>query len=140
MGSDSSRQAHAERDSLVNPISARLATNGVHTGQQFADLMSAIMADLLSGEISPGQAQAACGAAGTLMRMVELQYRFKRTAGMPLLGGMNTSPAQLGESEPDGETGSRLLARTCPKCRAKLSADKRFVWCSECAWEEGAAS
>ena len=54
------------------PISER----GIRTGKDFANLMSALMSDIISGRIPPDVGNAAVNAGGKLLKVVEMQYRF----------------------------------------------------------------
>ena len=56
--------------------STTIASAGVHTGEDFANLMSALMSDVIEGRVSPGIANAACNAGGKLLKVVEMQYRY----------------------------------------------------------------
>lgn len=61
------------------PQSLELASRGVRSGQDFADLMSKLMADVISGKVAPSTANAACNAGAKLLRVVEMQYRYGNT-------------------------------------------------------------
>jgi hypothetical protein len=62
----------------------QLAQNGVQTSQEFCDLMSSLMTDVLTGKVDPDVANAACNAGGKVIRLVELQYKYgKRVPGAP---------------------------------------------------------
>lgn len=56
--------------------SIALAEQGIHTGAQFASVMSALLTDTISGRIDPRVSNAACNISGKLLRIVELQYRY----------------------------------------------------------------
>jgi hypothetical protein len=56
--------------------SLALASKPVRTGSDFAALMSALMSDLIEGNVSPGVGNAVCNAGGKLLKVVELQYKF----------------------------------------------------------------
>jgi hypothetical protein len=61
------------------PHSAKLAAAGVNTASDFARLMSGLLTDVLSGEISPGICNAAVNAGGKLLKVVEMQHRYGKT-------------------------------------------------------------
>lgn len=93
---------NAEGNQAISPKSAGVAAGGVNTGTDFANLMSALMSDLIEGRITPNIGNATCKAAGQLLRVVELQMKY----GTPQDGGgkvlrlaMNqplvTSPSEL---------------------------------------------
>lgn len=71
--------------------SSVLAAKGIYTGEDFARLMAALMADILEGRVSPDIAKATCLAAQNLLKIVEMQY--KLTAGRTM--ELKESGAQL---------------------------------------------
>lgn len=54
------------------------AERGIKTGHDFANTMSALMADLLAERVSPRVATAVCTAGSKLLRMVEMDMRYGR--------------------------------------------------------------
>lgn len=58
------------------PRSLSLAERGVKTGADFANMMSALMSDIISERITPVVANAACNAGGKLLKVVEMQYKY----------------------------------------------------------------
>ena len=58
------------------PACLAIAVAGVKTGGQFAALMSATIADLITGAISPQVGNAVCNAGGKLLKVVEMQYKW----------------------------------------------------------------
>lgn len=58
------------------PRSLAISSRGVKTGEDFANLMSAMMSDVIDGRINPAVANAACNAGGKLLKAVEMQYRY----------------------------------------------------------------
>lgn len=56
----------------------RIAAKGVTTGSDFAQMMSALMSDLIEGNISPIVANATVNAGGKLLKVVELQLKYGR--------------------------------------------------------------
>lgn len=63
------------------PSSLAIARNGIHTGRDFACLMSALMTDLIEGRVTPGVGNAACNAGGKLLKVVEMQAKYGQTNG-----------------------------------------------------------
>ena len=63
------------------PCSLVVAARGIRTGNDFADLMSALMQDVVGDRISAATCNAACNAAGKLLRVVELQLRYGTSSG-----------------------------------------------------------
>lgn len=61
------------------PVSAQtsnIATQGVKTGKDFANLMSALMSDLIHGKVTPQVGNAVCNAGGKLLKVTEMQYKY----------------------------------------------------------------
>jgi hypothetical protein len=58
------------------PKSLAYAQQGIHTSQQFAGTMSALMSDLLEGAVSPEIGNAVCNVGGKLLKVVEMQYKY----------------------------------------------------------------
>ena len=58
------------------PRSMAVAANGVKTGHDFANLMSALMSDLIEGRVTPSIGNATCNAGGKLLKVVEMQYKY----------------------------------------------------------------
>jgi hypothetical protein len=60
----------------TSPRSLPIAAKGITTGGDFANLMSALMSDVIGGLVTPGVANAAINAGGKLLKVVELTIRF----------------------------------------------------------------
>lgn len=60
----------------VVPRSVELGQGGIKTTQDFANVMSALMTDVLSGAVSANRANAACNAGRQMLRAVELQLKY----------------------------------------------------------------
>lgn len=58
------------------PKAIALAERGIHTGAQFASVMSALLTDTIAGRIDPQIANAVCNISGKLLKVVELQYKY----------------------------------------------------------------
>lgn len=58
------------------PRSAALAANGIRTGDEFARVMSALVADVLENRVSAQTANAACNAGGKLLQVVTMQHKY----------------------------------------------------------------
>lgn len=63
----------------ATPKSIALAEKGVHTGSDFASVMSALLTDTIAGRIDPQVSNAACNISGKLLKVVELQYKYGKT-------------------------------------------------------------
>jgi hypothetical protein len=70
-------QAVTGSEKLVKkPRSLAIASRGVQTGGQFAGLMSAMISDLIEGNITPQVGNAVSNAGGKLLKVVEMQYKY----------------------------------------------------------------
>lgn len=58
------------------PKSLEFSQRGVKTSADFANLMSALMSDLLAGTVTPQVGNAACNAGGKLLKIIEMQHRY----------------------------------------------------------------
>jgi len=58
------------------PRSLAIAQAGINTSQQFAELMSCLMSDIIDNRVSPSVANATVNAGGKLLKMVELEYKY----------------------------------------------------------------
>ena len=58
------------------PHSLAIAERGVKTGADFANMMSALMSDIVAERITPNKAHAVCNAGRQLLKVVEMQYRY----------------------------------------------------------------
>lgn len=54
--------------------------DGIQTSRDFANFMSSLIGDLISGRIDVKTANACCNAGGKLLRIVELEHKFGRNA------------------------------------------------------------
>lgn len=61
------------------PRSVTIASKGITTGNEFASMMSALMADLVEGRITPGVGNATCNAGSKLLKVVEMQAKYGQT-------------------------------------------------------------
>lgn len=66
----------ATNNSNKPPRSMKIAAAGIRTGHDFANLMSALMSDLIEGRVTPSIGNATCNAGGKLLKVVEMQYRY----------------------------------------------------------------
>jgi hypothetical protein len=53
-----------------------IAKAGVRTGEECAQLMSALVSAVVEGTMTPQVVNAACNAAGKLLKVVEMQYKY----------------------------------------------------------------
>ncbi len=61
------------------PRSLEISDRGIKTGGDFADMMSALMSDLIAGRVTPQIGNATCNAGGKLLKVVEMQYKYGTT-------------------------------------------------------------
>ncbi len=61
---------------LTEPRSLGISRQGIKTGEDFANLMSNLMSDILEGRVTPSIANATVNAGGKLLKVVEMQYRY----------------------------------------------------------------
>ena len=58
-----------------NPKCLGIAQKGIKTNVDFANLMSALMSDLIEGTVTPSIGNATCNAGGKLLEVAELTYK-----------------------------------------------------------------
>lgn len=66
----------ADRNPETMPRSVEIGKAGIRTTQDFANVMSALMSDVLAGEVSASRANAACNAGRQMLKAVELQLKY----------------------------------------------------------------
>ena len=62
----------------------KFATKGIKTSRDFANLMSALISDLIDKRVSSETGSAVCLAGGRLLRVIEMEYRFRGKGGAPV--------------------------------------------------------
>lgn len=62
--------------SNTNPRSLAISEAGIRTGSDFANLMSALMSDIIAGRVTPSIGNAACNAGSKLLKVVEMQFKY----------------------------------------------------------------
>ncbi len=70
------RKKSTARDKKAAPRSLAIAQRGIHTGADFASMMSALMSDLIEGRVDGQVGNAVCNAGGKLLKIVEMQHRY----------------------------------------------------------------
>lgn len=64
-----------------------IAAGDVKSGSKFAELMSALMSDLVLGAMTPDVGNATCNAGGKLLKVVEMQHKYGPKGGdLALIG------------------------------------------------------
>ena len=64
------------------PYSLQRARNGIHTADDFTELMTDLMTDVLAGDISPTAGNTVCHAGENMLAMLRLKFRFGRSSGI----------------------------------------------------------
>lgn len=59
-----------------SPRSVTIARKGIYTAQDFCNVMSALMVDLLEGRVTPQVGQATANTSGKLLKACELQHKY----------------------------------------------------------------
>jgi hypothetical protein len=75
-GIQSTGKAHAKESAKCLEI----AEQGITTAKQYAQMMSALMTDLIVGSITPQIGNAVCNAGGKMLKVVELQLKYGKTS------------------------------------------------------------
>lgn len=78
------------QETLEQPKSVQIASEGIVDATQFARLMAAIIADVGTGDITPGTANAMVNAGGKLLKIVDMRLRWGNRQG-----GVNSRNLQL---------------------------------------------
>jgi hypothetical protein len=65
------------------------------TGDDLANLLSALMSDLIDGKVSPQVVNSQCNLAGKLLKLVEMQYRHANSGGLRLAAGVEPLEPKL---------------------------------------------
>lgn len=89
-----------EKKEEARPRSLAIASRGIKTGADFASLMSAVMADLIEGNLTPVAGNAVCNAGGKLLKVVEMNYRY----GNQQAGGNKTLQLVPPDTEDDNKS------------------------------------
>lgn len=88
-GGAEGRSADVGDDRAPRARSLDIAGGGIRTGEDFANLMAALMADVIDGTVSPNVANATVAAGRQLLKVVEMRYRYApNEATIPLSPGI----------------------------------------------------
>lgn len=68
--------ANGQANNAAPARSAIEAKKGVYNSLHFANVMSALMSDVLAGRVMPSVANAACNAGGKLLKAAEMQIKY----------------------------------------------------------------
>lgn len=85
-----------EKKVQAAPRGAALSAKGIRTSQDFADMMSALIGDIVEGRVTPGVANSACRAGTTLLKVVEMQIKY----GTPVPSGDGARTLKLTSDQP----------------------------------------
>lgn len=76
MGAPSATENFRPQENISR--SQRIAVRGIRSTRDFANLMTALMADVLDGSVDPLKAKAVTGAGAMLLKTVEIQQKYGR--------------------------------------------------------------
>lgn len=65
-----------QQPTTTDAKSLTFSQKGIKTSADFANMMSALMSDIITGRVSPQVGNAVCNAGGKLLKIVEMQYRY----------------------------------------------------------------
>lgn len=84
MAKESKIESPATEDAPdFTPNCLAISERGVRTAQDFAQLMSAMMGDVLAGRLSAGKASVATRSGCALLKVIEMQYRYGSETEQP---------------------------------------------------------
>lgn len=64
------------KDADKKPVSEIVGERGIKSSKDFADFMSALMADVVSGRVDPRVADSACKAGEMLLKVASMQMEY----------------------------------------------------------------
>jgi hypothetical protein len=82
---------------VEEPRSLALAQRGIRTGADFANMMSALMSDIIAQRVTPQIANATVNAGGKLLKVVEMQYKYGGKGDQVL--GLTLAPGEPAGTE-----------------------------------------
>jgi hypothetical protein len=65
------------------PQCLAISERGIRTAQDFAQFMSAVMGDVIAGRLATPKAAAATRAGSTLLKVIEMQYKYGSETEQP---------------------------------------------------------
>jgi hypothetical protein len=103
--------------------SVEIAIGGVSTANQFAGLMSSLISEVLSGDLSPAVCNAAVNASGKLLKVVEMQHRYGVPAGDSMAKELVLyPPAATADPEAEARAAAAARAERIRRLEAELEA------------------
>lgn len=66
----------SERNTKPVPKSLEVVRGGIHTANDFATLMGALMGDLIEGSVNAQVGNATCKAGANLLKVIEMQHKY----------------------------------------------------------------
>ena len=82
MDRNSKKTVEGTEENVKQPRSLGIAERGIKTGRDFANLMGALMSDLIAGRIQASVSNATCNAGGKLLKVVELEFKYGAGGGV----------------------------------------------------------
>lgn len=78
MADKSEKDVQASETTGAQPTARSLqyAQSGIRNSEDFANMMSAMMSDIIEGKLNPQTANAAINAGGKLLKVVEMEYKY----------------------------------------------------------------
>lgn len=89
------------------PRCLSIATRGIRTDGDFAQMMSAMMSDLVEGNITPAVGNAMSRAGGNLLKIVELRLKY----GQPTKDGLQKELQLVNSNDSSQDSNITELAR-----------------------------
>lgn len=77
---DRKREKNTDTNKAVGKSgkSLPIARHGITNGWDFANLMSALMSDVIDDKVSPAKANAVCNVGGKWLKVIEMQLKYGR--------------------------------------------------------------
>lgn len=78
------KQATSHRGASASkkePRSLAIANRGIKSSDDFSNMMSALMSDLIEGTVTASVGNATCNAGGKLLKMVDMTYKYGNPTG-----------------------------------------------------------
>jgi len=86
MSTTSETQPSGAQTVPQEPLAPRclaISERGISTAQDFAQFMSAVMGDVIAGRLSASKAGAATRSGSTLLKVIEMQYKYGSETEQP---------------------------------------------------------
>ena len=74
---ESSKKIDAKDNGVsLSSVTLAMAEGGINTAQDFSNIMSSLMTDLIAGRLTPQVGNAVCNAGGKMLKAVEMQLKY----------------------------------------------------------------